>query len=585
LAIQIFAISNCDDATIFWRVEKRIPDCYGFAIERERRRADGSVLRDVLANRAGFAKDKPQPGESRPSTEWPFQRFSWTDHEVSQGDVVRYRVTPMVRVDGQLTQHVSESSKWTTWQELSADAGDRISAYFNRGLLISQFMARYLEQLRVQQDLKSLDEALGFFKKSLDDHELPIRRFLAGELRLKMLDTLSAARKAKQHVWAALYELDDDELITALEKLGARGHIVLANGSIEANKGETAAEARKRDQNKKARGRLEQAGLEVHARMVSPGALGHNKFLVLTNEKEKPLAAWTGSTNWTKTGLCTQINNGLFVQNGAFAAEYLAQWQRLRDAGSAFPQQLVAANMESKPVKVGKTDTSIWFTRTRKGVDLTAIQEVLEGAKEAVLFLMFQPGAAGSLAIVRKLATKPGMYVKGVVSTLPQEADSGEEPAEVSVRTVGDGEVRKPMDLDIVQPQGIARPFSSWAATVTRRDFLFGPNKVGFAIVHSKLIVVDPFTNPTVITGSHNFSGSASSKNDENFVILRDNQALAQEYAAHILSVYQHYRWLNVVYELQNRRRQPFVPLQESADWQDRHLKGAARREMEFWVR
>jgi phosphatidylserine/phosphatidylglycerophosphate/cardiolipin synthase-like enzyme len=88
-----------------------------------------------------------------------------------------------------------------------------------------------------------------------------------------------------------------------------------------------------------------------------------------------------------------------------------------------------------------------------------------------------------------------------------------------------------------------------------------------------------------VITGSHNFSGSASSKNDENFVILRDNQALAQEYAAHILSVYQHYRWLNVVYELQNRRRQPFVPLQESADWQDRHLKGAARREMEFWVR
>src|SRR6267378_6846954 len=58
--------------------------------------------------------------------------------------------------------------------------------------------------------------------------------------------------------------------------------------------------------------------------------------------------------------------------------------------------------------------------------------------------------------------------------------------------------------------------------TVTRNEFIpMQGGVVGFAIVHSKLIVVDPFTNPVVVTGSHNFSGSASSKNDENFVIIR----------------------------------------------------------------
>jgi hypothetical protein len=33
----------------------------------------------------------------KPSTEWPFQRFSWTDHDAETGDTVSYRVIPIVR--------------------------------------------------------------------------------------------------------------------------------------------------------------------------------------------------------------------------------------------------------------------------------------------------------------------------------------------------------------------------------------------------------------------------------------------------------------------------------------------------------
>src|SRR5262249_56784810 len=64
------------------------------------------------------------------------------------------------------------------------------------------------------------------------------------------------------------------------------------------------------------------------------------------------------------------------------------------------------------------------------------------------------------------------------------------------------------------------------------------------AIVHSKVIVIDPFSpDCTVIAGSHNFSDSASQRNDENLVIIRGNQKLAQAYALHINGVYDHYSW------------------------------------------
>ncbi|AKU99853.1 Phosphatidylserine/phosphatidylglycerophosphate/cardiolipin synthase [Labilithrix luteola] len=584
--MDVFAISNVDDAVIFWRTDDRIKGCWGYAIERERRLDDGSIRRDILENRAGLPKDEPRPNQHRPSTEWPFQRFSWTDHSVNQGDVVRYRVVPMLFSQGKLSQALDMRSNWTPWLTLSEEAGDKTNLLFNRGLVISQFMSRYLEDLRVKEGLGTLDDALGAFKKSLDDHELPIRKFLSGELRRKLLELLQAAKSEKRIVWAALYELDDEELIAGLEKLGSRCRIVLANGSIQPQKGVPAAELRKKDQNKKARARLLKAGAEVHDRMISPGALGHNKFLVVTDAKRKPLAAWTGSTNWTKTGLCTQINNGFYVENSDFAQTYLDQWDRLKDAKSDFPADLVEENSVAKSIKVGKSDMRIWFTRTRGKVDLDAIEDVLGKAKDAVLFLMFQPGGSGPFGTIEKLVGRKDLYVKGVVSTLPPKKNGAADDEDtVEVVTVGDGQKRPPMMLDIVQPEGIKTPFASWAATVTRKDFLSGKNKVGFAIVHSKVIVVDPFTKPVVITGSHNFSSSASQKNDENFVIVRDNPKLAMQYAAHILSVYQHYRWLNVVYDKQRRNKLPTVPLAEADTWQDRHLKGASKREIDFWVR
>src|SRR5262249_28454913 len=158
--------------------------------------------------------------------------------------------------------------------------------------------------------------------------------FLSGGLRLALLDQLHKAKKEKTDVFAALFELSDDELVTALSALGKKAHVVLANGSIKKEKGVPSKEARKLDENKEARQKLIAAGVDVEPgnRFISPGALGHNKFLIRMDKHGKPAAAWTGSTNWSPTGLCTQVNNGLLIENRDIAQLYFEQWQRLRQA-------------------------------------------------------------------------------------------------------------------------------------------------------------------------------------------------------------------------------------------------------------
>jgi phosphatidylserine/phosphatidylglycerophosphate/cardiolipin synthase-like enzyme len=130
-----------------------------------------------------------------------------------------------------------------------------------------------------------------------------MRVFLGGDLRSRLFELLDEARG---HIYAALFELSDEAILTKLKKLKSRAHIVLSNGTHK---------SRTDDENTEARADLVENRCEVFNRMLPAKTLGHNKFMVITDEGKKPLCAWTGSTNWTPTGLCTQINNGLLVND------------------------------------------------------------------------------------------------------------------------------------------------------------------------------------------------------------------------------------------------------------------------------
>jgi hypothetical protein len=347
--------------------------------------------------------------------------------------------------------------------------------------------------------------------------------FLSGDLRTRLLALLADALATPGvHVYAALFELSDPELLAGLIGLGPRAHVVLANGSVK-HKGD--------DENSDARTKLLAAGGEVDDRMIAPSSLGHNKFMVVTDASGQARLAWTGSTNWSPTGLCTQLNNGLLIDDAAIADVYLQHWKLLRTAKSAFPKELVDDNTQPKPVG----DATVCFTRTKGKVDLAALKAEIDAAQHAILALMFMPGAKGVLPDLLRRDQEPGLFVRGVVSELPKA------PSEsvVDVTIVGDGPPQTHR-LDVIEPEGIPHPVAGWAAEVTHKQFV---KDVGFAIVHSKVIVIDPFSDsPTVITGSHNFSESASTSNDENFLVIRGEQALAQAYLVNVLGAWRHYR-------------------------------------------
>ena len=69
----------------------------------------------------------------------------WTDHEVGTGDTVEYRVVPTIRTAaGKLEPSEPNASAWSEERTLGQHGDSKFQPFFNRGFVMSQFMARYL---------------------------------------------------------------------------------------------------------------------------------------------------------------------------------------------------------------------------------------------------------------------------------------------------------------------------------------------------------------------------------------------------------------------------------------------------------
>ncbi len=563
--IRIATYTNADDAFVAWAPSEHMPGCRGFLLERARK-SGGTIKVEPVENRVGFAKDKPKSGDHRPSDFWPFQRFNWTDHAVDVGNQVRYRVTAMIDDGSGRPYKKGPSSAWTKWVTLSADCGGGFSCYFNRGLALSQFAARYMRD-------KKLSPAK--FKAQLKANVDPkFREFLEGDLGVQILSMLKDSKGAKRSLHLALYELDDQKLEDAIVTCKSQHvKVILANGSDKSGDG-----------NKDAREFLNDHGIPTINRMLKSKGLGHNKFAVLS-DGAGPTAIWTGSTNWSTTGLCTQINNGLLIANQAIGDHYLKQWNLLKDASppktdpANFTATLKTSNDSGKNFAIGGASVRVRFTRTTDGSDMEELKDLINSAKHSILFLMFTPGAASLHVLAGQRSNEKGMYVRGVVSTVGNAKDDTDK-THVDVRLISSDAQTVSDRYTVVQPQSAAQ-LGPWIAEVTRRTFL---SQIGHAIVHSKVLVIDPLSASCVVaTGSHNFSTPASESNDENFVIVRKHQRLAEAYATHVMSVYQHYRYRSYVRDVLARHEKPWSALDDDDNWLKKELKSKAL-EITFWA-
>jgi hypothetical protein len=216
-----------------------------------------------------------------------------------------------------------------------------------------------------------------------------------------------------------------------------------------------------------------------------------------------------------------------------------------------------------------------------------------------VLFLAFDPGNNSILdAAGRALAKNPDLFVRGALTNAlratnfsaalhqggaADQDDGGKDPGVTVVGEPGKPK-KKGAKLPSAKPDFRAVPagainandaFGAWEAEMA---------KFGFAIIHNKIVVIDPFSdNCTVVTGSHNLGFRASHNNDENMVIIRGHKPLAEAYACHVLDLYDHYAFRFLLKE------HPGIfgrPLEGDDKWQERYILGPDEKspELRFWL-
>ena len=552
--VRVRVYHNGDDVFIAWKPVGFIDDCRGFALLRRR-----NGVEEVVSTWVGFEDDEAAEGERRASTNWPIQKYQWTDYMANPGDRLAYRVLAMVGPDkANLRPDPASASDWTPEVTLSHAVLPDVEVLFNRGVVAAQWVSRRLGVTGHDLQNKALEKAIATPQDRL-------REYLAGPLGSRLFGLLDEAARRRRHVYAALYELDDPQLLAALLKIGRRAHVVLANGSVE-KKGE--------DQNAGARGKLANR-VDLHHRMCSPRALGHNKFLVICDHGGAPRWVWTGSQNWTMTGLCTQANNSVLIDDPALAREYRHQWDLLRDAEADSPPSLKQSNDKVRKLAVGPTATRLWFTPTTSQVDLEDARKVVRKARRAVLFLMFNPGPRETLLntiidVARADHATGRLYIRGVVN---QDPSTTKNPVQLF-----DQQNRQNADYEVVLPAAIDEPTAFFREELKKLDR-------AFAMVHSKVILVDPLgPDPVLLTGSHNLGPKASGINDENLLIVRGARGVTAAYATNIMAIYNQYRWRFRRHIQPPARR--WKGLVDDDQWQHGYLKpgGPALREINFWV-
>lgn len=160
-------------------------------------------------------------------------------------------------------------------------------------------------------------------------------------------------------------------------------------------------------------------------------------------------------------------------------------------------------------------------------LDPAAVLDLMDTAKQAILFLDSQPGSVSVGAHAAQLANRnPGMFVRGVTT---DRDVAGTFNATLLHRAGED-----PVTVPAIASSGQLTP--GWREM---RPSMQPPH----AIRPGTVVVIDPLSEDgVVITGSQEH-GYRAARNDTGLLILGNYQPLAQSYAVHALDVYDHHRF------------------------------------------
>ena len=223
--------------------------------------------------------------------------------------------------------------------------------------------------------------------------------------------------------------------------------------------------------------------IPIVIRDPSPAGIMHNKFIIVDANSTDNSWVMGGSTNWTNpSNLFNDYNNLIFIQDKAIAKAYTLEFEEMW-AGTFGTHKL--DNTPHKFIVNGK-DVEVYFSPSDQTT--SQIINMIDDVDYTFEFglLSFTRDDIG-LAVEAKNA-EFGVNVRGIIES---ENTTGSEFADLIAAGV-----------DVKSHTGVTYQF------------------------HHKYAIADADvlgSDPTILTGSHNWSSNAENNSDENTIIIHDH--------------------------------------------------------------
>ena len=509
--------------------EPRRKGLLGFAIEKQQGDKPWLFLFNSLTF-PGKVHTFPQY-HATPSDKAPLQKFRWADYAVNPGTTLHYRV--------HLAYGTADAPLLGESLALSITSDDghpaNQSVIFNRAVAASQAFQRKFPDLDAQISAN----------KNLPIEAWPdaARLWLENGLLERLLSFIEQAVDAQWALDIAIYEYQLQAIIDAVSAAFARGVQVRVLYHAQPDDPDTT---------------LNEANLAQLPAANKRGRVTHNifhdKFIVLSRVdgvgQRQPKAVLCGSTNFTANGVYRQANVVHTLDDVTIATRYLQTFEEVwaNPADVAATRNWITEHNPMDPTQ----PLFAGFSPRSGGGDLREFVEIIEAASKDVLFV-----TAFTLpdAILNALLGKPhdDILRYGLQNTASRitgfHADRSAEFAATALLNTG---------------------LEGWL-----KENMKGQK--GNLLVHTKAVIVD-FTSdrPTIISGSHNLSTSASNGNDENYLIIRGDTDLADRYGLELLRFYEHYRFRYFAKKLALKQ---VSPLAAGDSWtNDYYIEGDLRQ-------
>ena len=494
-----------------WKNGKPPANFVGFAIEyKEPKGAQFFPLKNRLSFPDSGGDVNPNTLSTRQS---PIQKFRWVHFPRNAelpGEFV-YQVTP-VFMNAQ--DELSYGEPQQAAIELRGETyPGKLNIAFTRGFVSSQaFVDRYESKGPIATLLPAkADDGLKFTPTHpLAQEALPWMGFEARQAILQVLDQAIADKKAQVRVVA--YDLNEPEVVSRLEKLGARLKVIVDDDGSHGKPGSAEDQAQ---------ARLAKSAGKDHVKRQHMGQLQHNKTIVVDGPKVQAVVC--GSTNMSWRGWYVQNNNAMILRGKSavklFLAAFDGYWQH-----SDVPGFGGTASAKWTGLGLAGIDASVTFSpHVTANAALAAIADDVGKKTKSSLFyslaFLYQtPGAM--LEAIKKVTADDKIFVYGI-----------------SDRPVG--------GIDVQKPDGNVAPVSPAALQGDNvpEPFKAEPTGGGGVRMHHKFLVID-FDKPTarVYLGSYNFSATADGKNGENLLLVRDRRVTVA-YVVEALRIFDHYHF------------------------------------------